>query len=139
MRWINKYWPYIMCAIFWAAILFLLCSCKTKYVPVPEYHTEYITKTDSFIQRDSIYKTDSVYMWLKGDTVYKEKYTTVYKDKWREKYVCDTLIKTDSIRVPYPVEKQLTKWQKIKMDVGEYLIAISFILLLALALIKGRK
>lgn len=26
--------------------------------------------------------------------------------------------KTDTIRVPYPVEKQLTKWEKTKMDLG---------------------
>lgn len=27
-------------------------------------------------------------------------------------------VKTDSIQVPYPVERELTRWEKIKMDTG---------------------
>ena len=50
-----------------------------------------------------------------------------YKDRWKYQIVTDTIIKTDSIPAPYPVEKQLTKWQQLKMDTGGVsMIAILF-------------
>ena len=139
---IKMLWPYIATVIFWLVfLLFVFCfsSCKTKYVSVPEYHTEYITKTDSFTQRDSIFVKDSIYMWMKGDTIYKEKFSVIYKDRWRDRYLCDTIIKTDSVRVPYPVEKQLTKWQQIKLDIGEWVMVALALALIALVVIIVRK
>lgn len=139
---IKLLWPYIATVLFWIVFLaFVFCfsSCKTKYVSVPEYHTEYITKTDSFTQRDSIFVKDSIYMWMKGDTIYKEKFSVIYKDRWRDRYLCDTVIKTDSVRVPYPVEKQLTKWQQIKLDIGEWVMVALALALIALVVIIVRK
>ena len=34
--------------------LLLISGCKTKYVTVPEYHKEYISRTDSFFHTDTI-------------------------------------------------------------------------------------
>lgn len=47
-------------------IMVCLVSCRTKYVSVPEYHTEYKVRTDSFIKRDSVWVHDSVSVWMKG-------------------------------------------------------------------------
>ena len=106
----------------------LLASCSAvKYVPVETVRTEYRTR-DS-IRYDSIYQRDSVYLMFKGDTVYK------YKEKYLYKYLflnkTDTVIKTDSIQVPYPVEKKLTKWQAIKIELGGW----AFGIIMAFALI----
>ena len=142
MKRFKLLWPYIATAFFWLVFLLLVfcfSSCKTKYVSVPEYHTEYITKTDSFTQRDSIFVKDSVYMWMKGDTIYKEKFSVIYKDRLLDRYLCDTVIKTDSVRVPYPVEKQLTKWQQIKLDIGEWVMVALALSLIALVVIIVRK
>ena len=142
MKRFKLLWPYIATVIFWIVFLvfvFCISSCKTKYVSVPEYHTEYITKTDSFTQRDSIFLKDSIYMWMKGDTIYKEKFSVIYKDRWRDRYLCDTVIKTDSVRVPYPVEKKLSKWQQIKLDIGEWVIVALALSLIALVVIIVRK
>lgn len=142
MKRFKLLWPYIATVIFWIVFLaFVFCfsSCKTKYVSVPEYHTEYITKTDSFTQRDSIFVKDSIYMWMQGDTIYKEKFSIIYKDKWRDRYLCDTIIKTDSVRVPYPVEKKLSKWQQIKLDIGEWVMVALALALIALVVIIVRK
>lgn len=139
---IKLLWPYIATVLFWIVFLaFVFCfsSCKTKYVSVPEYHTEYITKTDSFTQRDSIFVKDSIYMWMQGDTIYKEKFSVIYKDRWRDRYLCDTVIKTDSVRVPYPVEKKLSKWQQIKLDIGEWVMVALALALIALVVIIVRK
>ena len=82
------------------------CSCRTQYIPIESVKTEYNVR-DS-IRYDSIYQHDSVNK-------------------------TDTLIKTDSIQVPYPVEKQLAKWQQFKLDLGGIamliIIVIVFILL----------
>lgn len=139
---IKLLWPYIATVLFWIVFLaFVFCfsSCRTKYVSVPEYHTEYITKTDSFTQRDSIFVKDSIYMWMQGDTIYKEKFSVIYKDRWRDRYLCDTVIKTDSIRVPYPIDKKLSKWQQIKLDVGGGALVALGIALIVLAIMIFRK
>lgn len=107
----------IITLMFLATILY---GCKSiQYVPVEtiKRDTTYISQ----IKIDSIYHRDSIYVEHKGDTVYLSKYKYLYK--YIEKH--DTLWreKTDTIQVVYPVEAQLTKWQKIKINMGEYLIA----------------
>ena len=97
----------------------MLYSCKSiQYVPVEttKRDTTYLSQT----KIDSIYHRDSIYVERKGDTVYLSKYKYLYK--YIEKH--DTLWreKVDTIQVEYPVEAQLTKWQKIKINIGEYLI-----------------
>ncbi|WP_234367677.1 hypothetical protein [Parabacteroides pacaensis] len=56
----------------------------------------------------------------KGDTVFIDRWRYLYKDR----LVTDTLLVNDTIRVPYPVEKELTRWQKTKMDVGGWAIGM---------------
>lgn len=96
-------------------------ACKTKlvYVPVEKetIKTEYI---DQYM-RDSIHVLDSIFIFFKGDTVFKEKYKTIYK----EKIVKDSIFYRDSIlvQVPYPVievkeTNQLKNWQIILMVLG---------------------
>lgn len=92
----------------------LLSSCKTQYVPVETIKTEYITNT----VHDSVYfetiKNDSIVIREKGDTIFVDRWHTLYQDRWRERLVTDTLIKVDSIQVPYPVEKKLSFWEKAR-------------------------
>lgn len=108
----------------------LCCSCKTKTIVVPEYHTDttYITKT----QYDSIWAHDSIYLheYIRGETLFveKEKWHTLY----REKIITDTLYKSkvDSIPVPYPVEKKQTFGQRcaIKLFPFFFLLAIALLI-----------
>lgn len=108
--------------LIWLLPMFLLMflgmtlgSCvHYKYVPVETIKTEYITR-DS-LRIDSTYVHDSIFIREKQDTVFKDVYKYIYKYQYIT--TTDTVIKTDSIQVPYPVEKQLTKWQQIKMDFG---------------------
>lgn len=114
----------IITLIFLTTILY---SCKSiQYVPVET--TKRDTTYLSQIKIDSIYHRDSIYVEHKGDTVYLSKYKYLYK--YIEKH--DTLWreKVDTIRVAYPVEARLTKWQKIKINIGEYLItAIALVII----------
>lgn len=92
-------------------LIFTGCS-KMVYIPVESVKTEY----RNVLQRDSIHILDSVFMSVKGDTVYKEKYKTIYKDKLKR----DSIHINDTIRIPYPVDKivevnKLNWFQKISM------------------------
>lgn len=94
-------------ALFVIVLTLLLAGCRTKYVTVPEYR--YRDSVQVRCERDSIFLHDSVYVSekVKGDTVYITRYRerTLYRDRWRT----DTLriVRTDSISVPYPVEKRV--------------------------------
>ena len=89
-------------------------SCRTQYIPVESVRTEY--KTRDSIRFDSIYQRDSVYMLVKGDTIYQYRYKYLYRYLTTNR--TDTILKHDSIPIPYPVEKQLSRWQTIKMELG---------------------
>lgn len=104
-------------------------SCRTQYVPVETVRTEY--KTRDSIRFDSVYQRDSIYMLVKGDTVYQYKYKYLYRYLTMNR--TDTIVKTDSIQTPYPVEKQLSRWQSIKMELGGW--AFGIIILFTLIII----
>ena len=100
-------------------VCFFLGSCKTKYVSVPEYHNVYVEKHDTLMTRDSIYQKDSVYMWMQGDTIWKEKFSVLYKDRWRDKIVYRDSTRVDSIRVPMPVvTERKMRWQDKAAYIG---------------------
>ena len=114
--------------------LYVLVGCRTKYVAVPEYHKEYISRTDTFLRSDTLFRLDSVVVRMQGDT------TVIEKIRWQNRFVnvykikTDTIMKSDSIRVPYPVERKLSKWQQFKMDYGNVsmggtVVAIVFIII----------
>lgn len=103
-------------------------SCRSvKYVPVEVVKTDttYINK----VQRDSIYQLDSIYIRDKGDTILITKTKYIYRDK----LIRDTVYvsHTDSIQVPYPVEKQLSRWQQFKVDAGEWVLGMFIVMLLS--------
>lgn len=112
-------------------MLSLLAGCKfVQYVPVETVRTDsvYVDR----LQRDSIYQRDSVYInrWTAGDTVYQDK--IVYKYIYRDKVKYDTvaILRSDSVRVPYPIERKHTKWEQIRLDVGGWAIGIVIITIL---------
>ena len=112
--------------------ILLLCSCRsTKYIEVPveveRVKIEYVDKfqKDSLDTRDSIYVSDSVFIFVKGDTITQLKKQYIYKDKvvYRDKLVTDTVCKVDSIPYIKTVEKtvkvnELKSWQKSLMRIG---------------------
>lgn len=98
-----------------------ICSCRSvKYVPVESVRqdTVYVNR----LQRDSVYVADSVFVREKGDTV--QIVRTRYIDRFRNRADTLRMISTDTIRVPYPVEKELTRWQRFKLDIGGIAIGV---------------
>lgn len=107
----------------------VLGGCKTKYVSVPEIHTEYITRVDTTVRRDSVYLKDSVYVERKGDTMYINK--TVYRDRFHHIYKVktDTIVKRDSVNVAYPVEKEMSRSERLFVTMGKFFAALVIALL----------
>lgn len=130
----------ILLALLW---LLSLAGCKTvRYIPVPEYHTLYKTRVDTVQRWDSVYFRDSVFIAAKGDTVYLTK--THWRERFRNIYhvKADTVMQRDSVRVPYPVEKSLTKWQRWKMDLGGWAMGVAagmIIVVVILAVLRVSK
>lgn len=116
------------------AIVICCVSCKTKYVTVPEYHKEYINRTDTFLRSDTLFLLDSVVIRQQGDT------TVIEKIRWQNRFVnvykvkTDTIMKSDSIRVPYPVEKKLSKWQQLRLDFGGWAMLVLGMLVVAIGM-----
>ena len=150
---------YSLATVVVIAILFvLLCvslgSCSPKVITVPEYHKEYVNRTDTFLRVDSVvHNTNTIIREAnKGDSLMLAKYGVKLKENERlllflqnelEKATqnqlevrTDTFIKTDSIPIPYPVEKkvpaELSWWQKLRMHMGDMMI-----MLLIAALLYG--
>lgn len=101
--------------LYLAALVCLLSSCtRTNYVPVESVRTEYKDREIEKLVTDTV--RDTHFVWVKGDTVVIIK----EKEKTTRLEVHDTcyIERVDTIRVPYPVEKSLTKWQQTKMNLG---------------------
>ena len=112
-------------------LLLVVWSCRTtEYVPVEIVKTDttYINK----VQRDSIYQLDSIYILDRGDTILITKTKYLYKDR----IVHDTVYKSkiDSIQVPYPVERKLTKWEQLRLDIGGWAMSGFIVMIIFLIL-----
>lgn len=141
------------------SLCFTSCSHRV-YVPVQSIRTDtiYMSRKDSvhikdslitrqvINIRDSIAIHDSVVIVKDEQGNIKEKLIVRYRDRWHAtqdnltlqrllahyKASNDILRATrkERIEVPVPVEKKLSRWQKIKMDVGGWAIgAMSTVLL----------
>ena len=109
-------------------VLALVCfSCRTKYITNTEYKEVPVVMHDTIAKNiwriDTTFVKDSVYFAVKGDTIYKERYNTL----WKIKVAHDTINKV----VEKPVEvirnsvKTETKevnrtywWQNVLMIIG---------------------
>lgn len=90
-----------------ASLILLLCGfligCKTKtvYIPMETVKTEY---KNNYI-RDSIYLHDSISVYQRGDTVFKDKFAYIFVDRLK----IDSIHIRDSIPYPVVVEKPVYK------------------------------
>ena len=123
-----KYLHVIIMALAALCVCTAIFACSTvKYVPVESVKLDsvYFNK----YERDSIYIKDSVFVYSSSDTVFLNRWHNVYRDR----IVRDTLYKSvcDTTTVVRTVEREFTKFERLKMDVGAgVLFAIPIILCL---------
>lgn len=119
----------------------LLTGCKTQYIPVPEYHEIVVHHADTLLRVDSVQLRDSVIIRVQGDTITQEVW------RWRDRVKYDTRIvyrdsiRVDSVRVPYPVERKQTAWERTMQNVGKISLIIlvtSICFMLVYLLLRAR-
>ena len=129
----KGYTRYEGCASAVAVILALvmlavvLCGCKTKYITETEYKEVPVVMHDTVAKNiwriDTTFVKDSVYFAIKGDTVYKERYNTL----WKIKVAHDTINKVvekpvevfrNSVKTETKEVNRLYWWQKVLILLG---------------------
>ena len=143
-------------------LLILGCSCAKSATNNTVYHdsTHTSVRRDSVNQRqihwqdtqqhDSVFKQDSVLVYIKGDTVIKERWHNLTTTKWKTSTKTDTIVGdiytfvTDTVKVKYyvnryktkEVEKPASTWQKVRLFFGDCVLL--FLALVAVCCIKER-
>jgi len=119
-----------------ACLLISLAGCKAQKVvervevpvPIVQEHTIESVKIDHV--RDTLIQRDSIFHFVKGDTVKIERWHFLQGS--RNVVRVDTVHKTDSVEVPVEVvrektrevEKPLKWWQEVLMWMGVGLLAV---------------
>lgn len=123
---------------FLAAALWLpLLSCSTYHKPMETVVRDSLYITQRMIDRVLI--RDSVFERHVHDTIYR------YRERETVRYLSlrDTLYieRRDSVSVPYPVERELTKWEAARMRMGDILLVSVNIVLIYVVIwvIRRRK
>lgn len=143
-------------------LLILGCSCAKSAANNTIYRDSAHTSTrhDSVNQRqihwqdtrqhDSVFKQDSVLVYIKGDTIIKERWHNLTTTMWKTTTKTDTIVGdtyvfvTDTVKVKYyvnryktkEVEKPASTWHKIRLFTGDCVLL--FLALVAVNWIRGR-
>lgn len=125
-------------AFFLAAALWLpLLSCSTYHKPMETVVRDSLYITQRMIDRVLI--RDSVFERHVHDTIYR------YRERETVRYLSlrDTMYieRRDSVSVPYPVERKLTKWEAARMRMGDILlVSVNIVLIyVVIWMIRRRK
>lgn len=154
--WKTLLWYLIVILVLFIAQFFTSCE-SIQYVPVETVRTDYVHTTDTVRQIDSIFseretivkEADSALVRKLGlQLKSNEKAILILRNELQRqissnsKHRTDTVIKTDSVQVPYPVERQLSRWEKIKLETGGLALGACILLIIMLILgllIRARK
>lgn len=143
-------------------LLLFGCSCAKSAANNTVYHDSAHTsaRRDSVNQRqshwqdtqqnDSVFKQDSVLVYIKGDTVIKERWHNLTTTRWKTTTKTDTIVGdiytfvTDTVKVKYyvnryktkEVEKPASTWQKVRLFFGDCVLL--FMALVAVNWIRVR-
>lgn len=136
MRFNFDWWRWLVIAGFAMLVMSLFCRCTTtKYVPMVQYKEKIVSKTDSFLQTDSVWIHDSIFVSQKGDTIFTDKWH--YKDRYKYIYKnnTDTLVVCDSIPYKVEIEKPFSFNHRVELAMGKGYIGLILSLALACVLV----
>lgn len=135
-------------------LLIFGCSCAKTAQNNTVYHDSAHTsvRRDSVNQRqihwqdtqqhDSVFKHDSVLVYIKGDTIIKERWHNLTTTRWKTTTKTDTIVfdiykfATDTVKAKYyvnryktkEVEKPVSRWHKIRLFAGDCVLIFLTIL-----------
>lgn len=115
------------CIMLALVLVALLASCK----PIKQIEYRDVYKNKLIHDSTFVYKFDSVYIHQKGDTVWVEKFKTLFRDKFLNKTdtVFDTKFKDRVIEKRIPYEKKQPWYNIIFIWLGRF-CALSIVLFL---------
>lgn len=128
-------------------LMVLLSSCKTV---VPEYHYERTNRTDTVWRHDSIVnhtktiirEADSAQLAELGLRLRDgERAILILRQELQRamsierEAVHDTVVQIDSLYVPIEIEKQLSRWESLKMEAGGYVFALLCVLIVGIVVV----
>lgn len=135
----TDFWQLLIYVLGMLLIAFLLSGCKTKYVPMEKVICRDVVKHDTLHTSDSVFVRDSIFLRQKGDTCFLDRWheKTIYKNVYKVKV--DSFLKRDSIPVPYPVERKLTRWEEFELKYAAWAMGATCVLLVLLGLYIYRR
>lgn len=111
-------WALVLAAFLWMLGVGLSGCSRTVYVPVETVRTDTVLRFS--VSSDTTWLRDSIHVEIRevNETVFVTKYKE--RIRWRDRIRTDTVhsTRTDSVAVPYPVERELGRWEKIRLDFG---------------------
>lgn len=111
-------WALVLAAFLWMLGMGLSGCSRTVYVPVETVRTDTVFRFS--VSSDTTWLRDSIHVEIRevNETVFVTKYKE--RIRWRDRIRTDTVhsTRTDSVAVPYPVERELGRWEKIRLDFG---------------------
>lgn len=118
----DFYWFVVIMTI-WIGIIVSCTSCSSPR-PVVLERTYHDTVHINNIRLDSIFQHDSIYFEsiIKGDTVYRTKEITRWRDRVSIKHDTVYAVREKSVDIPVPQERTVPLW--IHILKGVYVLAI---------------
>ena len=144
-------------ASLFVCLVLLFSGCQSvKYVPIETVRIEKESKTDTVIQKDTVRTEketivrearpeDSLMIAKLGIRLRENERLLILLQKEMSEQKSntyenhrDTVLKTDSVAVPYPVEKELSWWERQKIAFGEWVFGAMAVLLLVVIIRKHK-
>ena len=122
------WWRWLVITAFACLVLSMFCRCTTtKYVPMVQYKEKIVNQTDTFVNVDSVWLYDSVFVFKNGDTIFKDRWH--YRDRYKYLYKnhTDTIIVVDSIPYKVYVTKKDTGGSTSGKLIGLLIVLIALI------------
>lgn len=135
----DLYWLIVIIIMY--IVLVLCCSSCSTPKPVVLERTYHDTVHINNLRLDSVYMHDSIYFEsiIKGDTVYRTKEITRWRDRVSIKRDTIYAVREKSVDIPVPQERTVPLWCRIIRYVGLLLVISPAIFLISMIWLYHRK
>lgn len=135
----DFYWFVVIMTI-WIGIIVSCTSCSSPR-PVVLERTYHDTVHVNNLRLDSIFQHDSIYFEsiIKGDTVYRTKEITRWRDRVSIKHDTVYAVREKSVDIPVPQERTVPLWIHILKGVYVLAILVSLIYIVVMIWLYHRK
>lgn len=137
---ISDFYWFVVIMTIWIGII-VSCSSCSSHRPVVLERTLHDTVHINNIRLDSVYLHDSVYFEsiVKGDTVYRTKEITRWRDRLSIKHDTVYAVREKSVDVPVPQERTVPLWIHILKGVYVLTLLVSLIYIVVMIWLYHRK